>query len=282
MVGSCPKCSATCISICQGGTRCGNCGHQETGVEQYYLKQHFQTETYQPHQPQYQLHPQGYRTYPQPSIYRKVLHECEDVESLQAALTKKYVSHQTPQVSIIMPTFKRQHTINLTVGSILNQTFTAWELIIIDNELGNTYKFDDSRIRYYNHPEKLGASYGRNIGIQYVSTNLVCFFDDDDIMTNDYLERMVDPFLHDEKVNMVVCRVRLVENRITGYREFCTPTVVIKRKFADPSWINQSNHDIQYFSNIANSIPANSLVELDHVLVHAYSSGSGGIRDGAM
>jgi hypothetical protein len=268
MISNCPKCNSTLIQVCQGGTRCGACGHQESGVSPHLTK------------------PQSYISHPSPGsnqVYRHSLHECEDIEELQRVLTERKNSAVVePKISIIMPTFKRQHTIYTTIASILRQTVPDWELIVIDNEPDSNYKFDDPRIRYYKDAKERGAGYGRNAGIKYVTADLVCFFDDDDIMMPNYLECMLAPFMRDEKMNMVLCKVRLVEGRISNCKEFCTPTVVVKKSFVKPVWEGNQNHDISFFSDIYKRIPAESIIEIPEVLVHAYTSSRGGIREGAL
>lgn len=265
---SCPKCSCQSIQVCQGGTRCAACGHQERGVSRQ-----------QTHRTYVSFSPPGTGV----GTKYRVMHDHEDLAELEAAWSRQVILDDAPpKVSIIMPTYKREHTIRYTIGSLLNQTFTAWELIIIDNEPGHSYQFTDKRIRYYNHSEERGAGYARNMGIQYISSPLVGFFDDDDIMLPNYLELLVKPFLDNPKTNMTICRIQLVEGFITDHNNFCTPASIVKREFVTPCWIQATNHDQKFFGDIFASISGKNVVCIPNVLVHAYTSGQGGIRAGAL
>jgi glycosyl transferase family 2 len=261
------------MGVTNGSTRCGACGYQELGVDVYLCK------TPEPHlEHQHRLGPS--------EVYRQSYHykvEDENIAAFEAVWNNPV--RQTvgkPVVSIIMPTFKRQHTIKNTIGSILCQTFTQWELILVDNQPDNEYKFDDCRIKYVKHPETRGAAYGRNMGVQYISGDLVCFFDDDDIMKQNYLQVMTSPFLKDPKINMAICLVRLVEGVIAPHNYFCTPSVVVRKQYVTPSWTQFFGHDILFFSTINEKIPSESVVRIPEILVHAYTASQGGIREGAL
>lgn len=94
--------------------------------------------------------------------------------------------------SIIIPTFNRAHTIHKPIDSILAQTFTDWELIIIDDgstdetrEVVDAYK--DKRIKYFRQ-ENLERSAARNLGILVAKGEWVCFQDSDDEYLNNHLQ----------------------------------------------------------------------------------------------
>ena len=59
-----------------------------------------------------------------------------------------------PVVSVIMPTYKHEHFIRRAIASLLAQTFTNWELIIINDGSNDKteeiiFSFSDNRIKYY-------------------------------------------------------------------------------------------------------------------------------------
>lgn len=92
-------------------------------------------------------------------------------------------------VSIVMPTFNRSTTIGMAIESVLNQTYTDWELIIIDNEsTDNTsvivkkYAKNDSRIKYHfvNKSKIPGITEYLNYGIQLSLGKYIARLDDDD------------------------------------------------------------------------------------------------------
>ncbi|WP_269622131.1 glycosyltransferase family 2 protein [Prochlorococcus marinus] len=89
-----------------------------------------------------------------------------------------------PLVSVIIPTLNRAHTLPRAINSILDQTYTNWELIIIDNyssdntdEIVSTFK--DNRINYLKNPIR-HLSISRNIGIRASKGLYIALLDSDD------------------------------------------------------------------------------------------------------
>ena len=94
--------------------------------------------------------------------------------------------------SIIIPTYNRAAFLPKAIESVLNQTYTDWELIIVDDgSTDNTKdvvaKYSDSRIQYIyqNNAERSAA---RNNGIARANGDYVCFMDSDEYIDNDRLE----------------------------------------------------------------------------------------------
>lgn len=88
-------------------------------------------------------------------------------------------------ISVIMPTYNRSSTLERAINSILNQSYSDIELIIIDDcSTDNTddiiKKYNDKRIKYYKLKENKGACYARNYGIQKSSGEYIAFQDSDD------------------------------------------------------------------------------------------------------
>jgi len=99
-------------------------------------------------------------------------------------------------VSIIVPTYNRSHLITDTIKSVIDQSYTNWELIIVDD--GSTddtgkkvEEFKDKRIQFHFtvHSGVLGKV--RNIGINYARGNYVAFLDSDDLWLPNKLERQM-------------------------------------------------------------------------------------------
>src|SRR4030095_3673264 len=83
-------------------------------------------------------------------------------------------SRERPKVSVIMPTYRRSHTLYRTVKTVQRQSYCNWELIVIDNEGTAGYVFDDPRISVHVHTAIPSASYARNKGLLYATGELVC------------------------------------------------------------------------------------------------------------
>jgi glycosyltransferase involved in cell wall biosynthesis len=88
-------------------------------------------------------------------------------------------------VSVIMPTYNRAYIIRRAISSVLNQTHSNFELIIVDDgSTDNTAEvvdsFNNSRIVYIKHAINLGIASARNTGIAKSRGEYVAFLDSDD------------------------------------------------------------------------------------------------------
>lgn len=106
--------------------------------------------------------------------------------------------HSTPLVSIITPTYNSQRFINTTIQSVLKQTYTNWELLIIDDaSQDNTcaivedFTIINSNIKIFRNKENQGAAITRNIGIKQASGDFISFLDADDLWKPDKLENQI-------------------------------------------------------------------------------------------
>lgn len=90
--------------------------------------------------------------------------------------------------SIIMPAFNAHQFIKESIESVINQTYSHWELIIIDDNsfddtfaIASEYAKMDSRIKLVHNVKNEGVSYSRNSGIKAAQGNYLAFLDSDDI-----------------------------------------------------------------------------------------------------
>ena len=97
-------------------------------------------------------------------------------------------------ISIIIPLFNKELFIKQTLLSVLNQTFSEFEIIIIND--GSTDKsvtiindIDDERITLYTTKNK-GVSHARNYGISKANTDLIALLDADDLWEPNHLENL--------------------------------------------------------------------------------------------
>jgi glycosyltransferase involved in cell wall biosynthesis len=96
------------------------------------------------------------------------------------------------KVSVIMPTYNRCDFICRAINSVLNQTYSNFEIIVIDDngenssvrkemiEIMQKYQLD-SRVKYIKNSKNMGGALARNIGIKEASGEYITFLDDDDV-----------------------------------------------------------------------------------------------------
>ena len=99
-------------------------------------------------------------------------------------------------VSVIITTCKRNHCLKLAINSVLNQSHSAIELIIVDDTQDAfardiVAEFLDHRIKYLNYGQNKGLSFARNYGISRASGKFLAFLDDDDRWLSLKLERQL-------------------------------------------------------------------------------------------
>ena len=107
-------------------------------------------------------------------------------------------------ISIVTPCYNCEDTIHRTFSSIISQSYTNFEWIIVDdgssdNTLNNLYEFasKDSRINVYVNKGIKGPGGARNFGLKKIQSNIVTFLDADDEWDENFLEEMV-PTVHDK------------------------------------------------------------------------------------
>ncbi|ENW9120464.1 glycosyltransferase family 2 protein [Escherichia coli] len=101
-----------------------------------------------------------------------------------------------PLISVIMPAYNAENTIRKSVLSVLNQSYTNFELIICDDGSTDETKkiiltFSDARIKFINNKYEKGAAGARNSAIDICSGEYVSFLDSDDIWASDKIEKQL-------------------------------------------------------------------------------------------
>ena len=93
-----------------------------------------------------------------------------------------------PKVSVIMPVYNTEKYLPQAIESILNQDFSDFEFIILDDcskdksfEICQLYAQKDKRIKLFKNKENKWISFCRNKLISLAETNLICSQDSDDI-----------------------------------------------------------------------------------------------------
>ncbi|MEX1214259.1 glycosyltransferase family 2 protein [Saccharospirillum sp.] len=165
---------------------------------------------------------------------------------------------QQPKVSVVMPTHNRAKELPRSIRSVLSQSFSDFELIIIDDaSTDNTEEvvvsFKDSRIIFKKLEANVGGAEARNVGIRLAKADIVAFQDSDDEWTCSKLENSLAQLESNQNLGAVFskfiqiwdngCRLMPVGkysfNRNDVYKSLLwqnhvgTPTLVVKKKYLD-------------------------------------------------
>ena len=128
-----------------------------------------------------------------------------------------------PKVSVIIPTYNRARYICRAINSVLNQTFTDYEIIIVDDgSTDNTKEIlaqYDNRIVYLAQNNK-GISASRNRGIAVARGKYIAFLDSDDEWLPEKLAIQVDMLDKNEKLGLVCSRMLILDGdgKQRGYK----------------------------------------------------------------
>ena len=100
-------------------------------------------------------------------------------------------------VSVIIPLYNRENTIRRAVDSILNQTYTNIEVLVVDDgsidhsvQMLDKY-IDDDRVKVFCQKQNRGANAARNRGIREAKGEYIAFHDSDDAWVPDKLEKQL-------------------------------------------------------------------------------------------
>ena len=122
------------------------------------------------------------------------------------------------KVSIITASYNYEKYIEETIQSVIQQTYTDWELIIVDdgssdNSIKIIKKFceKDNRIKLYTHEnnQNKGLKETLLLGISKAQSNWVVFLESDDLITADYLKKKIDIIQKYPQVGLIFNDVQL-------------------------------------------------------------------------
>lgn len=145
-----------------------------------------------------------------------------------------------------MATYNRAHTIEYTIKSILDQTYSNWECIIIDDGCTDStaqvlapFTKEDKRIIFKKRPDTYlkGLPGSRNYGLDLAKGSYIIFFDDDDIVHPQNLKICIDlinrnskvKFVHYSKKSFVSQEdIRMIKNYDSNAFRFTDTTIIEK------------------------------------------------------
>lgn len=115
------------------------------------------------------------------------------------------------KISVIIPAYNAAETIADTLRSLLQQTFSQWEAIVVNDgssdrtaEIVEEFTKKDSRTRLFSQ-ENQGLSGARNSGVKLAQYDWMLFLDSDDWIFPQYLEKLTNRLLEDPSLDVVYC-----------------------------------------------------------------------------
>ena len=105
---------------------------------------------------------------------------------------------QKPLVSIITPLYNSEKFIAETIVSVLAQTYTNWEMLIVNDcskdngaSIVEKYSKKDKRIKLFNNKKNMGVSFTRNKAINLSQGKYIAFLDSDDLWHKEKLKKQI-------------------------------------------------------------------------------------------
>jgi len=212
-------------------------------------------------------------------------------------------------VSIIMPTYNCEKYISQSIKSILNQSYTNWELLIADDcSTDNTYSLvntfrNNPKVKIVRNKKNIKQVVTRNILLQQAKGELIAFQDADDWSTPDRIEKQVNEFENDKA--LAICGTFALYYDETGIKplfakrpsikdddikknvlqknQFCGASIMIRKEILEQvgsyreyfSGIGSEDYDLT--SRIAERFKAMNIGEELYCVRLTYESSSRGI-----
>jgi glycosyltransferase involved in cell wall biosynthesis len=107
---------------------------------------------------------------------------------------------QSEMVTVVMPMYNDEKFVKKAIESVLQQTYSNLELIIVDDcskdsSVEIVRSFSDKRIRFFENAANSGAAFSRNVALRNAKGVWIAFLDADDLWVKDKLEKQIS-FMH--------------------------------------------------------------------------------------
>ena len=152
--------------------------------------------------------------------------------------------------SIIIPVYNVEEYLDRCLKSILNQTYSNYEVIIVNDgspdnsdNIIKSYEKEDKRFKEYKKVNG-GLSDARNYGLKYATGDYLIFIDADDYIESNYLEKVNDVLERNKDIDVLKFKIKLVDEGenlirmenglnkegVTSFEE------LVKLEFLEPAW----------------------------------------------
>ena len=173
-----------------------------------------------------------------------------------------------PTVSIIVPVYNAELTIGRCVESILNQDYTDFELLLVDDgspdnsgAICDAYAARDSRVRVF-HQENSGVSASRNLALDRAQGTYLQFLDSDDWITPDATSSLVRA-MESGPCDMVISDFyRVVGERLSQKGDIDEDGIMTREEFAAHMMEDPADF---YYGVLWNKLYRRAIVETHHL-----------------
>ena len=199
-----------------------------------------------------------------------------------------------PKVCVIMPVYNGEKTIKLALASLLNQSYTNWECVIVnDGSTDGTRSILDSlkdpRFKVIHLQKNVGRGAARQVCLDNVEGDYLCYLDADDFYHKDKIFEQILVLERDPKIDLVASGILVfddaykpinirgvIKKDVSNFRDgnplqIVVPTAMIRLpKALDYSYNSNLNagEDVDYFSQY---LDGGRYVNLDKVHVYYYT-----------
>ena len=152
------------------------------------------------------------------------------------------VSAAEPLISVIVPVYNATRSLHRSLRSVLRQTLSDFELIVIDDcstdesaDILRSYQALDDRVRVFSTTKNSGPGVARNVGLRNARGRYIAFLDSDDFWMREKLERQVRSFDNDDVILSYTATVLLNQKGdILGIRSGRPKVYLRDMQFANP------------------------------------------------
>ena len=126
---------------------------------------------------------------------------------------------RTPVISVIMPTYKHEMFIRRAIASLLEQSFTNWELVVINDDSPDKTEevmqeyLKDERIRYYRNKYNKGLGACLNFGLSIALAPYIAYLPSDDVIYKNHLQTLYSTLQENANAGLAFSFVRHHYNR---------------------------------------------------------------------
>lgn len=156
----------------------------------------------------------------------------------------------TPKISIIVPAYNEEKRIRRCLDSIINQTFSDFEVICIDDsskdstfDIMSEYESLDNRFFAYKNTEGKGLSSARNFGLKKTKADYVCFVDSDDFIQPQMYEFLYKAII-ENNVSMSICNFIRTDTQKTDYFSYSSKVLSCEEILGDYNINEFTNNEL--------------------------------------